>query len=261
MNKPNFTNMFRGVKVFATKHSPEILTSIGVAGMLTTVILAVKATPKALELIQETKKEKRKEKLTPVETVQATWKCYIPAAATGIASTACIVGASSVSLKRNAALATAYKLSETAFAEYKEQVVETIGEKKEQIVREKVAEKKLEKNPVNESAVILTGKGNTLCMEPITGQYFRSDMEQIKKTVNDLNEKLLRDPFGYMSLNDFLVELCPSLETSIKGDEIGWNVINGIIRVDFHAKMAKNDEPCIVIDYTNAPQYDFYKYS
>lgn len=261
MNKPNLTNMFKGVKVFATKHSPEILTGIGVAGMLTTIILAVRATPKAVKIIEEQKKEKRKDKLTPAETVRATWQCYIPAAATGIASTACIVGASSVSLKRNAALATAYKLSETAFAEYKEKVVETIGEKKEQVVREKVAESRLEKNPVNESTIVLTGKGNTLCMEPITGQYFRSDINQIKKTINDLNEKLLRDPFGYMSLNDLIVELSPNLETSIKGDEIGWNVINGIIRVDFHAKMAKNDEPCIVIDYTNAPQYDFYKYS
>lgn len=261
MNKPNFAKIWNNTKIFATKHSPELLTGIGVAGMLTTIVLAVKATPKALELIEEQKKEKRKDKLTPVETVRATWKCYIPAAATGIASTACIVGASSVSLKRNAALATAYKLSETAFAEYKEQVIETIGEKKEQVVREKVAEKQLEKTPVNDSTIILTGKGNTLCMEPITGQYFRSDMEQIKKTVNEVNERLLRDPFGYVSLNDFIVELSPNLEASIKGDEIGWNVINGIIRVDFHAKMAKNDEPCIVIDYTNAPQYDFYKYT
>ena len=30
------------------KHSPEILTGIGVAGMITSTILAVKATPKAL---------------------------------------------------------------------------------------------------------------------------------------------------------------------------------------------------------------------
>ena len=106
--------------------------SFGIAGMITTTVLAVRSTPKALKLIEEKKKEEGVDKLTPAETVKTAWKCYIPAMVLGATSVGCLVGASRVSLRRNAALATAYKLSETALTEYREQVVETIGEKKEQ---------------------------------------------------------------------------------------------------------------------------------
>ena len=89
MKKPNFTNAFKNVKVFATKHSPEILTGIGIAGMIMTTVLAVKATPKALELIEKQKKEEQTDDLTPIEVVKTTWKCYVPAVATGAASITC----------------------------------------------------------------------------------------------------------------------------------------------------------------------------
>ena len=131
MKKFDFAKAVNSAKAAISKHSPEILVGVGIAGMLTTVVLAVKATPKALTLIEEKKEEQEVDELTPVETIKATWKCYIPAAVTCVASTACIIGASAVNAKRNAALATAYTLSETALKEYKAKVVETIGEKKE----------------------------------------------------------------------------------------------------------------------------------
>lgn len=68
--------------------------------------------------------------LKPLEVVKAAWKPYIPAAITGSLSVACLVGASRVNFKRNAALATAYTLSEKVLKDYKDSVVETIGEKK-----------------------------------------------------------------------------------------------------------------------------------
>ena len=148
-------------KVLARK-SPEILTGIGIAGVITTTVLAVKVTPKALQLIDEAERKKAvawnnenpdydngadRIKLTKTETVKAAWKPYIPVVVTGVCSVACIIGANSVHLKRNAALATAYQLSTTAFNEYKEKVVETIGEKKEKVVRQNIAKDKVEKNP------------------------------------------------------------------------------------------------------------------
>ena len=110
----NLSNMVKSVGATMKKHSPEILTGIGVAGMIATTVMAVKATPKAILLINEKEVELKVEKLTLAETVKTTWKCYIPAAITGVSSIACIIGASSVNARRNAALATAYTLSETA---------------------------------------------------------------------------------------------------------------------------------------------------
>ena len=52
MNKPNVKGLIRGIRVSLDKHAPEILTGMGIAGMVTCVVLAVKATPKAIDLIE-----------------------------------------------------------------------------------------------------------------------------------------------------------------------------------------------------------------
>ena len=92
MNKQALTKMARDVRLSLSKHSPEILIGLGIAGMVTTTVLAVKATPKALRLIDMKKEELEVDNLTPVETVKATWKCYVPAAVSGAVSIACLVG-------------------------------------------------------------------------------------------------------------------------------------------------------------------------
>ena len=147
MDKTVFTKFARNVKLTLAKHGPEILTGIGISGMVTTTILAVRATPKALELIKEAEEE-RDEPLSKIDVMKVAWKPYIPAAITGVVSIGCLIGGSSVSNKRTAALAAAYQLSESALSEYKEKVIETIGEKKEQAVREKISESRIEKNPI-----------------------------------------------------------------------------------------------------------------
>lgn len=259
MSKASLVKFTKSVQSSLHKHSPEILTGIGIAGMLSTTVLAVKATPKALQLIEEAKQIEQKDKLTPIETVKVAWKPYIPAIVTGFASAACLIGASSVSLKRNAALTAAYKLSETALTEYREKVVETIGEKKEKVVREKIAEDRIAKNPVNESKIYMTDKGHTLCFEPLSARYFYSDIDKIKGAMNNLNEKMLRDPFGYLSLNDLYDEL--GLESTSQGDALGWNVSGGIIRWDFHPKLSPDDEPVLALDYINPPTCGYASFS
>lgn len=97
------------------KASPTILSILGVIGVVTTAVLAVKATPKALERIEDAKEEKKSEngeKLTRMETVAACWQCYIPAAATGIATIGCIMGANILNRRQQASLASAYALTQ-----------------------------------------------------------------------------------------------------------------------------------------------------
>lgn len=255
MNKPDFAKFFTSAKLTLAKHSPEILVGMGIAGMITTTVLAVKATPKALELIEDKKYEEQTDKLAPIDVVKTTWKCYIPATVSGVTSIACIIGASSVSAKRNAALATAYTLSETALKEYKDKVIETIGEKKEQVIREKVDKERVERNPVSKNEVIITSKGTTLCYDAISGRYFKSDIDQIKKIVNELNRRMLSDM--YISLNEFYDEL--GIEQNAIGVDLGWNIDNGLIDVYFTSQLADDDTPCIVVNYSVAPKYNYSK--
>ena len=251
------TKFINDVKTTLDKNSPAILTGIGITGMITTTVLAVKATPKALMLIDDAENEKCEE-LTALETVKVAWKPYIPAVISGTVSVACIIGANSVNAKRNAALATAYKLSETALSEYRDKVVETIGEKKERIVRDKVAEERVKKNPVSKNEVIVTGNGKTLCFDPISGRYFMCSIETIKRAENELNKQMLHDISGYVSLNEFYDEL--GLDHTSVGDDLGWNT-DQLIDINFSSQLNDNGEPSVVLDYLVAPKYDYYKFS
>lgn len=252
--KEKMSNFIKTTKGFMCKHSPEILTGIGVTGMIASTVLAVKATPKALYLLEEAEDIKG-ERLTPMETVKAAWKEYIPALATGVAGASCIIGASKVNAKRNAALATAYAISERTLIRYKDKVIETIGEKKEKEIRGKIAQDEVSQNPVANSQIIITPKGNTLCMESISGRYFKSDIEIIRKAVNELNREMTYN--NYVSLDEFYYRI--GLESTKNSGRLGWNLDNGLIDVDFSTCLTESDEPCIVIDYNVPPKYDFDK--
>ncbi len=253
MGKLNLSNIAKGVRTAMIKHSPEILTGIGIAGMITTTVMAVRATPKAIKLIEEEKDRQNKESLKPLDVIKTTWKCYIPAAITGGLSIACLIGASSVNARRNAALATAYTLSESALKEYQEKVIETIGEKKEQSVRDAIAKDRIDKNPVSSREVIITEKGNTLCYDSISGRYFKSDIDKLKKVENELNRRM-RDEM-YISLNEFYYEI--GLNPISIGDDIGWNIDRGYIELNFSSQLTDDGNPCLVIDYQVAPRYEY----
>lgn len=256
MGKLSLKNMTSDVKSAMVKNAPGILVGVGIVGMAGTTILAVKATPKAMMLIETKKRELEVESLTPVETVKTTWKCYIPAAVTGVMSTACLIGASSVSARRNAALATAYNLTRVALTDYKDAVVETIGEKKEQVVRDAVAKKKVERDPVQNTEVVVTERGTTLCYDAVFGRYFRSDIDTIKRAVNELNRSIVSSM--YASLNEFYDEIgLPPIEI---GDKLGWNIDDGQIEVDFSSQLASDNTPCLVISFNVAPDYGYSKF-
>lgn len=255
MSKPNISTIMKSAQLWMSKHSPEILTGFGIAGMITTTVLAVKATPKALKLIEKKKEELQlepDEKLTVAETVKAAWKPYIPAVVTGTVSTACLIGASSVNLRRNAALAAAYQLSETALSEYKEQVIETLGKNKEKNIRNKVDKARVDRNPPVDKEIILTGDGDTLCYDHHSGRYFKTSIDKLKKIENELNARLLRE--DYISLNDFYDEL--GLSFTSMGDELGWHVEKGLIEFAFSSQLVR-DTPCLVLNYNVAPQYGY----
>ena len=259
MNKTNVTNFFKGIQNGISKHSPEILTGLGIAGMITTTVLAVKATPKALQLIEEKKDEEQKDELTVVETVKTTWKPYIPAAVTGTVSVACLIGAHSVHAKRNAALATAYQLSSTALADYKEQLIETIGEKKEKVVRDKIAQKQVDEHPPKATSVYDTGNGGTLVYDPQFDKYFRCHINSIDAAVNKLNQRMSTGQSECISLSEFYNEL--GVKPPAIGEDLGWNIgRDGFIEIDHSSAMVTDTgEPCVVLRYDVAPKYDYFK--
>lgn len=252
MKIPAMPQWMDAAKHAVKQHLPKLLTWGGVCGMVSTTVLAVSATPKACRKMEaETRKQGKP--LTKLEVVKLCWTDYIPAAVTGAVSIACVLFADATHDKRNAALAAAYSLTDTAFKDYREKVVAAIGEKKEEAVRDEVAKEQIARSSVSRQQVLLTGQGNTLCLDSASGRYFYSDIDKLRRAANKLNVQLRNEM--YVALNDFYDEIgLPHIDV---GDLLGWNVDWGFIDLDFTAALA-DEQPCLVMSYSVRPEYNYF---
>lgn len=162
----------KGVRAVATKaigrsslvirhHSPVILTSAGVVGIVTAGVMASKSTLKLESVVNKTneglqniafntehdpgyddKQANKDRTLVYTHTVLDMVKLYGPAVSLGAVSIACIVGAQGIMHKRNVAMVAAYKAVEQSYSEYRRRVIEEFGEKKDQDYRYGLTEEK-----------------------------------------------------------------------------------------------------------------------
>lgn len=134
----------RGLLQFS-KHSPELLTGVGIVGVITAAVFASKATLQAPDIaaqhktyVAELKGVLQTGDITPAEYNKALTrtfshtaiqfiKLYGPAVTLGLSSIGCIVGAHGIMKKRNVALMAAYKTVEEAYNKYRARVIEDQG--------------------------------------------------------------------------------------------------------------------------------------
>lgn len=251
-------------KHFFTNNSPSILTGLAVAGVITTAVLAIRATPKALEQIAQERDFRGGEgpvrdddlyfELSTMDIVKVTWKGYIPTVAFGTMTIACVVGANSISSKKTAAVVSAYSIAETALKEYQSKVVETLGAHGDQKVRDLVAKDHLDKNPSGKAEIYITGMGEQLCYESLSGRYFKSDIETIRKAQNDINAEVFSNM--YASHNEFYRSI--GLEGNTYGEEAGWNTEHTMELV-FSTHLSEDGRPCLSIGYRNHPILNYHR--
>lgn len=243
------------------QYSPAILTGVGVAGVVTTAVLAGRATPKAISLMEEYKAEKAqveeidisKVSVKPLEVVQVVWREYVPTFIFGALTIASIISAQSISTQRNVALLGAYSLTEKAFDEYKSATKEIVTPHQEDKIQSVAAQKRMDSDPlVSDSQVIITGGGEHMCYDSLTGRYFKSDMETIRKAQNDINE-LVHDA-GYASQNEFYDRL--NLEPTTLGHQLGWTT-GHLMDLVFSPILDAQGRPCVSIGYRDLPLYHF----
>ncbi len=243
--------VFKTISKFLSKHSHDILVGTGIAGLIGAVIATGVGTAKAINKVEEKKKELKVEKLTAAQTVKETWTCYIPAASFTVMSVASILGANKIQAKHIAALSSAYTMSEGLRKDLKEQIKESLGEKKATEIEDKVAEKQVQKNPPAPS-VILTGSGDVTCYEPITGRYFKSNADKIRRAEISFNRLLFNEQ--YASLNDFLYLL--GVDQCDIGSELGWMEDGREFEIRL-TSMLYQEEPILVLNYDSNPVRDY----
>lgn len=241
----------------AVENGPAILTAMGAVGVVTTAVLAAQGASKATLMIEEVEHREGvaddpKQRLK--ERAQLVWTCYIPAATMGVATISCIISANSISNKRTAAVMSAYTLAEKGFKEYQEKVVEQFGETKDRKVREAVLQDRMESEPVSKREVIIAGSGEVLCFDTLTGRYFKSSMEELRKAENDVNYQIINNM--YASQNEFYRAL--ELSGVKGGEDVGWNN-DKRLELNIMAVLSDDGRPCLALEYKHNPVIDYQK--
>lgn len=162
----NLTRTFNRTGLKIKKHSPEILLAAGTVGVITSGVMACKATLKVNEILDESKQqidtihsvaadpnmaekytaEDSKKDLAIVYTQTAVKmiKLYGPSVGLGVVSLGCMIGSNRILSKRNVALAAAYTAVDKSFKEYRGRVIERFGKQLDKELRYNIKAKEIE---------------------------------------------------------------------------------------------------------------------
>lgn len=256
---------------FVKKNSSNILTVATAAGMITTIILAVKATPKALELIkaeEDTRKitktttlyannqpyttevVEEAPKLTPLEIVKVAWKPYVPAIAMGTLTLTCLFGMNYLNRKTQASLISAYAVLEKSYRQYREKCIEMYNTDTDIDIKQKIAKSNFYKN-------IEIEDGKELFFDYTSMQYFESTMDEVKEALDTINETL--SDSGFVYLNDFYELL--GIPLVDYGYNLGWFSDIGTLKLDYEKTELDDGDgtlDCWIITPTESPKLHLY---
>lgn len=225
------------VKSSLKRSSPTILTVIGVMGVISTAAMAVKATPKAVELIKADSRCNHggdPYAHTKLEAIQSSWQCYIPAALMGLSTIACIIGINAISRRNQASLASAYAMLSQSYQKYRGAAKKVYGEDADSKIKAQVATEKFISGGCGYLyQPQLDASEKILFYDDYSMRYFTSTMAGVLNAQYHFNRNLtLR---GYISLNEFYEFL--GIDAVKGGDDIGWNMDNimegGYMWLDF----------------------------
>ena len=253
------------VKSSVVTHMPGILTGVGIASFATSAICAATATPKVLAKI-EAKKQEKQDNLEPVEIVQTAWKDYIPAIIMFGIGTGCTIAGLRVSERRSAAWATAYSLSETAFREYQDKMVEKLGERKEKKARDEIAQETVSKEEPEKRRegegpeVAELPEGKVFCRDLTFGRTFAVDIDDVRDAEDyGIDECTSKKRKGSCSLNEIYRAM--RVSDSEIGEDLGWNREHPLRKIERSSCLNDNGFPILAIRFTPVPRAEYWVYT
>lgn len=218
--------VFDKVKDFAIENASEIYAGAGIAGFIGTIVLVWHESRQAKEIVDKAEENlKEGEELSTWDKTKLTYKVYIPACVTATASTLCVLKSVSKGKKKAAIFATAYEITRDNYEAFKRNTIETIGEKKERQIEDKVAQEKASKPSNNTTIIYSDGDGKGWCLEQWSGITWRANYNDVKMAEFKINKKLAND--NCISFNEYLNFLgVPSDKWPTYGSSLGFR-ING----------------------------------
>lgn len=250
-------DLARRASKLAIDNSPTILTSFGVVGAITTAYLAGKASFEASDLIRLQEASEAHLNYPPADPKERlknrfhlVWRLYIPAATMGVATIACIIGANRVGARRAAGLAAAYSITEKTLDEYKAKVVEKIGERKEEALRDEIAQDRV--NEYKEGVEIYGAEVGELCYDVFSDRFFRNTVEGVRAAENSFNYSLLHD--GYASLAELYRIL--DIPAPPYTEQVGWNH-DRMLEIKIGSTLTPTGKPCLAMEFRQEPSPDY----
>lgn len=245
------------ISSFAKRHAPEILTVGACVGVGVTSILASKATLEAHDIMSrndlyktslaEKDSDGKKDQITHF--TKYILPAYIPAAISAGATIACMVGAHSIDVKRISAMASICAASTNALEAYKNNVSETVGDKKAAEIAQNVVQKQLDANPKtkNENDIQVAEQGtDSLWYDLTTGRYFYATMEYMRRAEADLKNDLLDNDI--VTLNDIYDRI--GLDEVKLGDSMGFDIKRGDqVTFVYDTAMSDDDQPMCTVSF------------
>lgn len=202
-------NLMKSASRFLKKNGGTILAIGASVGVVLTAIETGKASIKAEKLIEMNSVEPV---YTTKEKVRDCWKLYLPAAALGAGTIACIIGSDALNKKQIASLTAGYMALGKAYQEYRRAVAQHVGAEHEKKIY-KDAQAVLKK-PTPDMV-----EDKLLCYEPISKRYFHATEVELTDAFYNANRYFALN--GELSMNDFCSYL-PGLDFSPEIDHLGW---------------------------------------
>ena len=257
MNIPKINGLCKQAKILVKENGPLlciITAGIGFTGAIGTT---AKATIKAVRRT-DYETEKKGAPLTKKELFDINWRFYTVSAllwTTSIISLCFAVKGYDKGAKRFAAL---YAATEAAKKELEEAALSKLGEKQYIALQDEVAKRRMETDPVDKKPIYETGHGDSLCYDTLSGRYFRCSPDQVRRGVNNFNKHLLTNEA--LSYNELMYDISiGELEDIGFGEDVGWNIKDGLLEVRYSSQLAKNGEPCLVLSFPQLPIRGYYK--
>lgn len=236
------------------KYSPEILVVVGIVGVVSSAVMACKATLKVNEVIEESKdnldkihecaetksievyseKDKKKDlAIAYAQTGARFAKLYGPSIVLGVSSIVSILASNDILRKRNAAMAAAYAVVDKGFKEYRSRVIERFGEEVDRELKYNIKAKEIDKIEVNEDGEAITKREKGTVVEANidngyakwfdeSSEYFRHNAEYNRMFLSNQQRyanDLLKSK-GYLFLNDVYKML--GIPKTRAGQVVGW---------------------------------------
>lgn len=230
--------------------SPHILTGLGIGGFIVSTIMAVSVTPKAKSRLVNFAFDNAVDidDITMKEKVEICWDLYLPSGAMTLISAGSIISANRIQSNRLVAAAGLYNVTAEALMKFQEAVEREEGKATYEKIRGEVSQETLHEHPQLENAID-TGNGPKLMFDITSGRYFYSDIEKVRQSINNINERLISEMF--VTLNDVYYEL--GIPPNELGQNFGWEMATGQVTVEFDTKLTEKQDPCIVMMFKNLP--------